>query len=163
MFKVKENDLFSKNMSGSELYKTTKLSKDNSKKLVTDYDKESFDKWMKDLIDQNGVTKYQYGEKVRKQMGGNNNGDINHNNNDSKMRDFKITKKDGEWYNTVVTDSYGRIYQNYYETASEASNWVIYIWEKEDWFNSVNSEELLYRAIQECKAIDKEKGIGSIL
>ena len=60
MFKVKENDLFSKNMSGSELYKTTKLSKDNSKKLVTDYDKLSFDKWMKDLIDQNGVTKYQY-------------------------------------------------------------------------------------------------------
>ena len=37
-------------------------------------------------------------------MGGNNNGDINHNNNDSKMRDFKITKKDGEWYNTIVTD-----------------------------------------------------------
>ena len=58
MFKVKENDLFSKNMSQEELYKTTKLFKDNSKKLVTDYDKESFDKWMKDLIDQNGVTKY---------------------------------------------------------------------------------------------------------
>jgi hypothetical protein len=56
--KIKKNDLFSKNMSGSELYKTTKLFKDNSKKLVTDYDKESFDKWMKDLIDQNGVTKY---------------------------------------------------------------------------------------------------------
>ena len=29
---------------------------DNSKKLVTDYDKVSFDKWMKDLINQNGVT-----------------------------------------------------------------------------------------------------------
>jgi len=58
MFKIKENDLFSKNMSGSELYKTTKMSKDNSKKLVTDYDKVSFDKWMKDLIDRNGVTKY---------------------------------------------------------------------------------------------------------
>ena len=56
--KIKKNDLFSKNMSGSELYKTTKLFKDNSKKLVTDYDKESFDKWMKDLIDRNGVTKY---------------------------------------------------------------------------------------------------------
>jgi len=96
-------------------------------------------------------------------MGRSNNGDINHNNNDSKMRDFKITKKDGEWYNTVVTDSYGRKYQNWYETASEASDWVMYIWEKEDWFNSVNSEELLYNAIQECKAIDKEKGIGSIL
>jgi len=66
MFKIKENDLFSKNMSRSELYETTKIElsiwreswKDNSKKLVTDYDKVSFDKWMKDLIDQNGVTKY---------------------------------------------------------------------------------------------------------
>jgi len=45
-------------MSREELYKTTKLSKDNSSKLVTDYDKESFDKWMSDLIDQNGLTKY---------------------------------------------------------------------------------------------------------
>ena len=79
MFKVKENDLFSKNMSGSELYQTTKMSKynqstsqlisrhqtklsseNNSSKLVTDYDKESFDEWMKDLIDRNGVTNYQY-------------------------------------------------------------------------------------------------------
>ncbi len=58
MFKIKENDLFSKNMSQEELYKTTKVSKDNSKKLVTDYDKVSFDKWMSDLIDRNGVTKY---------------------------------------------------------------------------------------------------------
>ena len=98
-------------------------------------------------------------------MGRSNNGDINHGNNSNEMskRDFKITKKDGEWYNTIVTDSYGKVYQNWYETASEASDWVMYIWEKEDWFNSVNSEELLYKAIQECKAIDKEKGIGSIL
>ena len=58
MFKIKENDLFSKNMSQEELYKTTKLFKDKSKKLVTDYDKVSFDKWMSDLIDRNGVTKY---------------------------------------------------------------------------------------------------------
>ena len=60
MFKIKENDMFAKNMSREELYKTTKLSKDNSKKLLTDYDKESFDKWMSDLISQNGLTKYQY-------------------------------------------------------------------------------------------------------
>ena len=60
MFKIKENDIFAKNMSREELYKTTKLSKDNSKKLVTDYDKVSFDKWMSDLINQNGLTKYQY-------------------------------------------------------------------------------------------------------
>jgi len=58
MFKIKENDIFEKNMSREELYKTTKLSKDNSKKLVTDYDKVSFDKWMSDLINQNGLTKY---------------------------------------------------------------------------------------------------------
>ena len=58
MFKIKENDLFAKNMSQQELYKTTKMSKNNSSKLVTDYDKESFDEWMKDLIDRNGVTKY---------------------------------------------------------------------------------------------------------
>jgi len=82
---------------------------------------------------------------------------------EDNMRDFSITKKKGEWYDTRVTDSYGKKYQNYFETASEANDWVYYIWSKEDWFNSVNSQELLYRAIQDCKAIDKEKGIGSIL
>ena len=89
MFKIKENDLFSKNMSGSELYKTTKLSKDNSKKLVTDYDKVSFDKWMKDLIDQNGVTKYQYDKEIRKQVGRSNSTHSNNNsNNNSKMMKY---------------------------------------------------------------------------
>ena len=78
-------------------------------------------------------------------------------------RDFKITKKDGEWYNTIVTDSYGRVYQNWYETASEANDWVYYVWEKEDWFNSTNSQELLYKAIQECKEIDKKTNIRAIL
>ena len=29
---------------------------DNSEKLVSEYDKESFDKWMKDLITRNGTT-----------------------------------------------------------------------------------------------------------
>ena len=32
---------------------------DNSHKLVTEYDKESFDRWMSDLIKRNGTTKYQ--------------------------------------------------------------------------------------------------------
>ena len=31
---------------------------DNSTKLVSEYDKESFDEWMKDLITSNGTTKY---------------------------------------------------------------------------------------------------------
>ena len=30
---------------------------DNSEKLVSEYDKESFDKWMEDLITRNGITK----------------------------------------------------------------------------------------------------------
>ena len=96
-------------------------------------------------------------------MGGSNNGDINHDNNDGKMRDFKITKKDGEWYNTIVTDSYGKKYQNWYETASEANDWVYYIWEKEDWFNSVDSQELLYKAIQDCKEIDESNNLRKIM
>ena len=31
---------------------------DNSNKLVSEYDKVSFDKWMNDLIKKNGTTKY---------------------------------------------------------------------------------------------------------
>ena len=75
------------------------------------------------------------------------------------MRDFSITRKKGEWYNAIVTDSYGRKYQNYFEHAHEANDWVYYIWSKEDWFNSTNSQELLAKAIAECHKIDKESGI----
>ena len=35
-----------------------KISNDNSSKLVSEYDKESFDKWMKKLIKKNGTTNY---------------------------------------------------------------------------------------------------------
>jgi len=31
---------------------------DNSEKLVSEYDKVSFDKWMEELITRNGTTKY---------------------------------------------------------------------------------------------------------
>ena len=55
MFKVKENDVFEKNMNQQELYQTTKMSQNNSTKLVSEYDKESFDKWMKELITKNGT------------------------------------------------------------------------------------------------------------
>jgi hypothetical protein len=37
------------------------------------------------------------------------------------------------------------------------------VWEKEEWFNSVDSQELLYRAIQDCKKIDKENNINKIM
>ena len=72
------------------------------------------------------------------------------------MRDFKITRKEGEWYHAKVTDSYGKKYDNYFEHAHEANDWIYYIWENEEWFNNVNSEELLHNAIMHCKELDKK-------
>lgn len=79
------------------------------------------------------------------------------------MRDYSITRKTGQWYNAKVTDSYGNKYQNYFETASEANDWIYYVWSKEDWFNSVDSQELLYKAIQQCKEIDEKNNITKIM
>ena len=70
-------------------------------------------------------------------------------------RNYSITRKDGELYDARVVDSYGKIYLNYFECASKANDWIYYIWEKEDWFNSVKSQELLGEAIAECIQIDK--------
>ena len=39
-------------------YKQEKESTDNSTTLVSEYDKESFDKWMESLIAKNGTTNY---------------------------------------------------------------------------------------------------------
>ena len=78
------------------------------------------------------------------------------------MRDFKITRNKGEWYYTVVTDSYGNKYDNYFEHAHEASDWVYYIWSKEEWFNSANSQELLANAIENCKEIDNNLNVREI-
>ena len=71
------------------------------------------------------------------------------------MRDFNITRKKGEWYNTQVTDSYGNKYQNYFESAHEANEWIYHIWENEDNLNHVSSDELLSKAIQNCVELDK--------
>ena len=75
------------------------------------------------------------------------------------MRDFKITRNKGEWYHAKVTDSYGNKYDNYFEYAHEANNWIYYVWEKEDWFNSVNSQDLLAKAIKEMHELDQKGGI----
>ena len=71
------------------------------------------------------------------------------------MRDFKITRKEGEMYNAEVTDSYGNKYQNYFEHAHEANDWIYYIWENEEWYDKADSDELLEKAILNCKEIDK--------
>ena len=72
------------------------------------------------------------------------------------MRDFSITRKEGEMYHAKVTDSYGNKYDNYFEHAYEANDWIYYVWSKEEWFNSANSQELLHNAIQNCKELDKD-------
>jgi len=79
------------------------------------------------------------------------------------MRDYKITRNKGEWYNAEVTDSYGNKYQNWFETAYKANEWIYYVWEKEDWFNSANSQDLLASAIHECKQIDEKSNRRDIL
>ena len=79
------------------------------------------------------------------------------------MRDYKITHKRGEMYNAEVTDSYGNEYQNWFETACQANDWIYYVWDNEEWFNSTNSQELLANAIAELVKIDEEKGIRAIL
>jgi len=79
------------------------------------------------------------------------------------MRDFSITRNKGEWYDARVVDSYGNKYQNYFEHAHEASEWVYYIWDKEEWFNSVDSQELLQNAIAECVKMDEERGKEPLL
>ena len=74
------------------------------------------------------------------------------------MRDFSITRNEGELYEVKVVDSYGKKYKNWFEFAHECSECIYYIWEKEDWFNSVNSQELLGKAIAECIELDKKAG-----
>ena len=80
----------------------------------------------------------------------------------TNMRDYKITRNKGEWYHAFVTDSYGNEYDNWFETAHQANEWIYYIWEKEEWFNSVNSQELLGKAIENCKRLDSKLNIREI-
>ena len=79
------------------------------------------------------------------------------------MRDYKITRNKGEWYHAEVTDSYENEYDNWFETAHQANEWIYYIWEKEEWFNSTNSQGLLANAIAELVKIDEKAGRKAIL
>ena len=79
------------------------------------------------------------------------------------MRDYKITRNKGELYEVKVVDSYGKKYKNWFETACQANDWIYYVWDNEEWFNSTNSQELLANAIAELVKIDEEKGIRAIL
>ena len=78
-------------------------------------------------------------------------------------RDYKITRNKGEWYDAKVTDSYGNEYQNYFDTAFQANEWIYYVWNNEEWFNTTNSQELLANAIAELVKIDEKAGRRAIL
>ena len=78
-------------------------------------------------------------------------------------RNFKISRKEGELYNAEVTDSYGNEYQNYFDHAYQANDWVYYIWENEDWFEKSDSMTLLNDAIQECVIRDEKMGREPLL
>ena len=78
-------------------------------------------------------------------------------------RNFKISRKEGELYNAEVTDSYGNEYQNYFDHAYQANDWVYYIWENEDWFEKSDSMTLLNDAIQECVLRDEKMGRETLL
>ena len=76
------------------------------------------------------------------------------------MRDFKITRNEGEWYQVKVTDSYGNKYNNYFETASEANDWIYYIWENEKPPLTKEKEiDLLTNAIWGCTKLDEKLGL----
>ena len=81
---------------------------------------------------------------------------------DKIMRNYTITKKSGELHNCEVTDSNGKMYQNYFHTEQECINWIYYVWSNET--KSVNEQELLSKAILNCKEIDKKNNnLRSIL
>jgi len=76
------------------------------------------------------------------------------------MRDYSVTKKSGEWYNTKVTDSFGVDHQNYYETEQECIDWIYYIWENEKKPLTKDQEmDMLATAIWGCTKLDQELGL----
>jgi len=80
------------------------------------------------------------------------------------MRDYNVTKQKGEWYDAKVTDSFGVEHQNYYETEKECVDFIYYVWESEkEPLTKEQESVLLYRAIQDCKEIDKNKLITKIM
>ena len=75
-------------------------------------------------------------------------------------RDYSITRKRGQWYNTEVTDSYGITHQNYFKTSDEANDWVYYVWENEKPPLTHEEEmDMLAKAIWGCTKLDEELGL----
>ena len=79
-------------------------------------------------------------------------------------RDFSITRREGEWYNAEVTDSYGEKHQNWFETSNEAHDFIYYMWETEKPpLDQEERDELLANAIHDCRQIDSRSHIKAIM
>ena len=76
-----------------------------------------------------------------------------------KNRSYSISKKPGKLWRATCYDSYGKYSKNYFETEDEANKWIYWRWDNEEWFNSVDSQDLLNKAIAECVEIDKANGL----
>jgi len=79
------------------------------------------------------------------------------------MRDYSITKKEGEWWKCEITDKYGNTHHNYFETSDECIGHVIYTWENEDYSHSYDSSLGLALAIKECKELDEKASRRKIM
>ena len=79
-------------------------------------------------------------------------------------RNFSITRNEDEWYNAQVTDSYGNDYNNWFEHAYDANDWIYYMWETEKPpLDQEERDELLANAIHDCRQIDQRAGLRAIL
>ena len=80
------------------------------------------------------------------------------------MRNYSITKKEGELWKCEVTDKYGNTHHNYFETSDQCMEHVIYTWENEEYYHSYDSSLGLARAILKCKELDnKNSNLRTIL
>ena len=71
-------------------------------------------------------------------------------------RNYTISKSAGDnMYTVKTTTSNGKVITNYFGTEQECINNVYFIWENEKFFQ-LDSDELLSKAILECKEIDSE-------
>jgi hypothetical protein len=83
---------------------------------------------------------------------------------DTCYRTYSITEvKNSEkhpygLYDAKMVDSYGRHAQCYFNTYALAANWVYYMWENEDFYNSSSESDLLSKAIQNCIELDNKAG-----
>ena len=76
------------------------------------------------------------------------------------MRDYSITKKKNEQYDTQVTDKYGITHQNYFETQLKAEEWIYYIFDNEkEPLTQEEQMESLANAIWGCTKLDEELGL----